>query len=301
MILTNKVDELSETPKELIRLTRKRIVFHYDEEETKLLRFLGINAVPLKKVNLNLTREEQEQVKSERDLGLPNLEELLAIGSEYLCIGESKNTEWLENTRGLAYVPQFPPLPALTEKQSEALSIWLLKCVESKLKVIGINQKKHDRRILEYIGISFEDPISPGEVIEQSRLKGLSEKLNTTCVTKKPNIKIIYEKKSNRRAKAAICISSYNYETKIVNALESCKNQTIKEIELIVVDDNSNDGSVNRIKQWMMLNSDTFDRLVLIKHEFNGGLALQEIQLSVMQTLNGAGYWMQTTNRCRSH
>ena len=46
-------------------------------------------------------------------------------------------------------------------------------------------------------------------------------------------------------------ISNYNNENYISDCLDSILNQTYENIEIIVVDDNSTDNSVQVIKQWI--------------------------------------------------
>ena len=46
-------------------------------------------------------------------------------------------------------------------------------------------------------------------------------------------------------------MSSHDYGTRIVTALESVRQQTLSPLELIVVDDASSDNSVSVIHSWM--------------------------------------------------
>ena len=49
--------------------------------------------------------------------------------------------------------------------------------------------------------------------------------------------------------KVSIIITSYNYEKNITKTLESVFHQSYKNIEIIIVDDCSSDGSVNLIRE----------------------------------------------------
>ena len=71
-------------------------------------------------------------------------------------------------------------------------------------------------------------------------------------------------------------VTSFNYENYVIKTLESIKNQTYENIEIIVVDDKSNDNSVERIKQFIENNKDLTIRL--IEHSENKG------QMATMQT-----------------
>lgn len=71
-------------------------------------------------------------------------------------------------------------------------------------------------------------------------------------------------------------VTSYNYENFIGKTLDSIKNQSYKEFEIIVVDDCSSDNSVGVIERFIADNQDL--RVILLKHEENKG------QLSAFKT-----------------
>lgn len=64
-------------------------------------------------------------------------------------------------------------------------------------------------------------------------------------------------------------VTSYNYEKYILKTLESIKNQTYKNFEIIVVDDCSCDKSVEIIESFISENQDL--RITLIKNDKNSG------------------------------
>lgn len=64
-------------------------------------------------------------------------------------------------------------------------------------------------------------------------------------------------------------ITSYNYEKFITKTLESIINQTYENIELIIVDDCSQDNSVETIEHFINCNQDK--RITLITHDSNKG------------------------------
>lgn len=66
-------------------------------------------------------------------------------------------------------------------------------------------------------------------------------------------------------SKISIILPTYNVEKYIARALESCINQTFKDIEIIVVDDLGNDKSINIAKEYA--NKD--DRIKIIHNEKN--------------------------------
>jgi glycosyltransferase involved in cell wall biosynthesis len=71
-------------------------------------------------------------------------------------------------------------------------------------------------------------------------------------------------------------VTSFNYENYVIKTLESIKNQSYENIEIIVVDDKSCDNSVEKIKEFAKKN--THLPLKLIEHSENKG------QMAAMQT-----------------
>lgn len=72
---------------------------------------------------------------------------------------------------------------------------------------------------------------------------------------------------------ATVAISLYNYKDYIIPCLESVKTQTIPNLDLIVVDDYSTDGSLDVAHDWLATYGDRFSRCLLIRHRSNRGLA----------------------------
>lgn len=71
-------------------------------------------------------------------------------------------------------------------------------------------------------------------------------------------------------------VTSFNYENYVIKTLESIKNQTYENIEVIVVDDKSSDNSVFKIKEFAQNNLDL--HVKIIEHSENLG------QMAAMQT-----------------
>lgn len=57
-------------------------------------------------------------------------------------------------------------------------------------------------------------------------------------------------------------VTSFNYESYVIKTLESIKNQTYENIEIIVVDDKSIDNSVEKIKEFIKKNKNLCIRLI---------------------------------------
>ena len=71
----------------------------------------------------------------------------------------------------------------------------------------------------------------------------------------------------------SVVIITYNSEKTILETLESIKNQTYKNLELIISDDCSKDNTVEICKQWLDTNDDLFKRTELVESTQNTGVA----------------------------
>jgi glycosyltransferase involved in cell wall biosynthesis len=86
-------------------------------------------------------------------------------------------------------------------------------------------------------------------------------------------VSILFQKKRlNKTPLVTVAISLYNYEAYIIDCLESVKSQTI-DLDLIIVDDCSQDDSVAIVRNWLSQNEDIFEYWMLVQHKQNMGLA----------------------------
>lgn len=70
----------------------------------------------------------------------------------------------------------------------------------------------------------------------------------------------------------SVRVVSYNAEKTIIETLESIKNQTYSNIELIVSDDCSKDNTVSVVREWLKSNQKRFVRTELLTVEENTGI-----------------------------
>lgn len=86
---------------------------------------------------------------------------------------------------------------------------------------------------------------------------------------------IVFERRSHddRVAPAAVIVTLYNYEHYIVECLDSVYRQTARDLDLIVVDDRSWDGSIATTSAWMKSKGDRFRSVKLLRNAENRGLA----------------------------
>ncbi|WP_256940119.1 glycosyltransferase [Acetobacter malorum] len=87
-----------------------------------------------------------------------------------------------------------------------------------------------------------------------------------------PPHEILFHQDDLEEAAVTVIITSYNYETFILEALDSVRAQTLEVLDLVVVDDGSSDDSVALITAWMTQHSARFNRLILLKTTVNAGL-----------------------------
>jgi len=83
---------------------------------------------------------------------------------------------------------------------------------------------------------------------------------------------IIKEYAKGKYSAAGAVIPLYNYQDYIIEALESVKNQSLKPIDLVVVDDCSTDQSSELTLAWFESNHQHFNRCALLRNDINFGL-----------------------------
>jgi glycosyltransferase involved in cell wall biosynthesis len=72
----------------------------------------------------------------------------------------------------------------------------------------------------------------------------------------------------------AVIITLYNYENFICQCLDSIRGQDYPDIELVVVDDQSQDYGVDVARNWITEHKSRFQKVQLISHRHNRGLAI---------------------------
>lgn len=85
---------------------------------------------------------------------------------------------------------------------------------------------------------------------------------------------IVFEADKGGQAEVAVVIPLYNYETEVVEALNSVRDQTLPDLDLIIVDGFSTDGSLKVASRWAKRNANRFNRIVVLKNRANYKLGL---------------------------
>ncbi len=83
---------------------------------------------------------------------------------------------------------------------------------------------------------------------------------------------VSYEWHTKRASRVTVVVPLFDYETYVVETLNSVKRQTLHDIDLVVVDDRSTDNSHAVARAWMQENKQRFNRVALLLHDINQGL-----------------------------
>ncbi len=73
-------------------------------------------------------------------------------------------------------------------------------------------------------------------------------------------------------SEATVCVTLYNYERYILDALHSVHDQRFEPLGLVVLDDHSNDRGPAKVERWMQKHASRFTGVRLLRHRRNKGL-----------------------------
>ncbi len=71
----------------------------------------------------------------------------------------------------------------------------------------------------------------------------------------------------------SIVVTTYNSAKYVLETLESCKNQTYENIELVITDDASDDQTVKICEEWLSKNKERFSGVKIVRAETNSGIS----------------------------
>lgn len=83
--------------------------------------------------------------------------------------------------------------------------------------------------------------------------------------------KVILSQTGKIQNKVTVCISLYNYEAYICEALNSVAAQTLESFDLIVVEDRSQDNSLKIALDWIQSHAQRFNSIYVLQHDYNSG------------------------------
>jgi glycosyltransferase involved in cell wall biosynthesis len=85
-------------------------------------------------------------------------------------------------------------------------------------------------------------------------------------------VDVLWEGTDDESAELTVVISLYDYAEFIAATLDSVKAQTLKALDLVVVDDCSTDDSAGVAREWLEVNGSRFGRSLLLRNDENQGL-----------------------------
>lgn len=133
---------------------------------------------------------------------------------------------------------------------------------EHDLRVIATDTAGREHELQSPLVISMDQQSSVGKV------SGTSRELSNPEFLEFIKCKLLRE----TTAVVTVAISLFNYRDYIIPCLESVKSQTLKDLDLIVVDDCSTDESLAVVTDWLEKNETAFRDVLLIHHKSNRGL-----------------------------
>jgi glycosyltransferase involved in cell wall biosynthesis len=86
--------------------------------------------------------------------------------------------------------------------------------------------------------------------------------------------KVVFESEASTHADVAVVIPLYNYESFILDCLDSVVQQTLEPLSVMVVDDGSTDEGPNLAADFLRKHADRFSSARIIRHHRNQGLSM---------------------------
>jgi glycosyltransferase involved in cell wall biosynthesis len=84
---------------------------------------------------------------------------------------------------------------------------------------------------------------------------------------------VLFERDRLCLADVTVVVPVFNYEELVTDALDSVREQTLTNLDLVVIDDASTDGSRARVLDWLEQHACRFNRAVFLGNDENAGLA----------------------------
>jgi glycosyltransferase involved in cell wall biosynthesis len=103
----------------------------------------------------------------------------------------------------------------------------------------------------------------------------LNQRSGSRCTSLSiPPGEVVFSVDHLRSAEVTVAVPLYNYASLLIETLESVRAQTLRQLDLIIVDDASTDQSLETAVNWAKSNAQRFNRLVVIRNSANAGLGL---------------------------
>ena len=87
-----------------------------------------------------------------------------------------------------------------------------------------------------------------------------------------PAGEVVWSADQLRSSEVTVIVTLYNYAHTVIEALDSVRAQTLPDLDLVIVDDQSSDKSLQTVLDWVRLHAPRFNRLAVIRNHANAGL-----------------------------
>lgn len=279
--------DLSQRCGALTQLRRLALVLDPNLDRVQRLRQLGVQAYwldPSAPCN-GWLKESFDAATASQLFGLPDPSVLRAHG-QLLCLGAGGDC-WEHTLAPSTWaLPSFDNFHVPNAEAAKLLAGWLNACSRSGLQLVRLNPTDYEREGLPFEALDhptlgsnhwlppllLEGPLDAKSLEAELAWHRDGKPKPLPCQTPAPTAQVLWES-GKASARAAVCISLYNYADRVLAALESVRLQTHRPLELVIVDDCSSDGGDQRVEAWMQDHGQDFERAVLLRHVHNGGLA----------------------------
>ena len=273
---------------ELLAWAQLERLWDPDPERVKVLRQFGINAFHLQThthINTYLQLELERWARCSELLGLAQPASLAKLGTT-LCLGSSSQTFERQLQPPLLGVPGFNGIEISSPEHAHLQACWLQGCLHEGLELVRFESTREEEHTQAWSLLVQPDRAERAPILLLSQpieIAELCDELSwyrhgcpppPPCPKARPEHRTVVQQRQPKACRLAVCISLYNYGPRIIQALNSVLAQHDPSgLELIVVDDSSNDDGATVVQDWMQKHHSRFARCLLLQHVSNGGLA----------------------------
>lgn len=275
----------------LDHLRHQQLVWDPHPGRVRLLRRLGINAylldagAPANGWLQPRGAADDLQQQASHLLGLPPVQALLDLGIAVMVLGDGGPRWHGPLPRSVGSIPGFEGLERPTVQHARAAAAWLQAVQQAGIQLVWLGA--HERfwsqqgwtALQHHPGLlppqRFLGALDPEQIQEELAWRSSGRPEPAQPVTPQPSWDVVvdWDEPGGAPASVAVCVSLHNYADRIVTALESVQRQQQPSIELVVVDDASDDDGVHRVQHWLHTHGEGFRRARLLRHHRNSGLA----------------------------
>ena len=283
-VIIGKYDEIDINM--LMELSVAEWIYCRSSQTCQLLNKLGISSKTICSNNIrNHTYSDRVSREISTGYGLPNPLSMRAL-TDLIVLGKVQEDRSVEYET-INHLPNPNNIKIEKAVDARAISRWFGECCLLGIQLVWITDnvidiKSRFWKAFEAIKIEnikvkkpelFMFPISARELRDEIawRKKGYKKSILIEPIDCKFNENLNISK--NIQSDITVCISLYNYESKIIAALDSIKAQTLTNIDLVIVNDCSLDGSLETAINWISNNSSRFNRVKVVSHTINQGLS----------------------------